>query len=205
MMKTKFPALLFLFVIITSFKQNVIVENDKIVTLSEFKAMIDSAGLSFTMPEGYNETVVRKNGDLNYDFAIKNTKEDFEVRYSVWSLKPEMEEYRKCKLDSAHCLMINPNVIYSGRAQANLLNMTAGESMKIASFPPTAVKKEFNADNGGSAFFEFKCEFGKGYKYGQMIVLHKDNVADVIITYLSNDREKHPDLMMVAFHSLIYK
>jgi hypothetical protein len=204
-MKTKFFAFLLLFVILTSFKQEVIVENEKIVSLAEFKTMIDSIGLSFIMPEGYKETVVKESRDLNYDFAIKNTTEDFEVRYSIWSLKPTIEEYKKCKLDSTHCTMVNPNIIYSGRAMANVANMTAGESMDVTTFPPSAVKKEFNGDNGGSAFFEFKCEFGKGYKYGQMIVLHKDNVADVIITYLSNNKETHSGLMMVPFHSLTFK
>jgi hypothetical protein len=38
-----------------------------------------------------------------------------------------------------------------------------------------------------------------------MIVLHKDNVADVFITYLSNNKETHSGLMMVPFHSLTFK
>jgi hypothetical protein len=127
------------------------------------------------------------------------------VRYSIWSLKPTLEEYRKCKLDSAHCMMIDPNKIYSGRAISNVANMTSGASMEFDPFPPDAVKREFNGDKGGSAFFVFKCEFGKGYKYGQMVVLHKDDVADVIITYMSNDKQKHPNLMMGPFHSLVFK
>lgn len=204
-MKTKLSALLLLLLIVTSFKPITLVEDDKVVTLDEFQAMIDSVGLSFTMPPDYKVTAIKENHDLGYDFAIKNTKADFEVRYSIWSLKPTLEEYRKCKLDSAHCMMIDPNKIYSGRAMSNVANMTAGASMEFGPFPPAAVKKEFNGDKGGSAFFEFKCEFGKGYKYGQMVVLHKDNVADVIITYMSNDKTKHPDLMMVPFHSLVFK
>ncbi len=39
----------------------------------------------------------------------------------------------------------------------------------------------------------------------QMIYLHKDNVADVIIAFMSNDSETHADLMDKAFHSLTYK
>jgi hypothetical protein len=203
-MKTKLP-ILFLFIVITSFKPQVIVEKDRIVPLAEFQAMLDSTGLIFTMPEGYKETIVKENGDLYYAFAIKNTKADYEVRYSVWSLKPTIEEYKKCKLDSAHCFMLNPNTLCYGRAQSNVLNMTAGESMDVDPFPTAAVKKEFNADYGGSAFFQFKCEFGKGYKYGQMIVLHKDDVADILITYLSNNKETHMELMKIPFHALIFK
>jgi hypothetical protein len=83
--------------------------------------------------------------------------------------------------------------------------MTAGAGAEIGGFPSAAVKKEFNADVGASAFFELNCSFGKNYKYGQMVILHKDNVADVIITYLSNDKTKHLALMMHAFHSLVFK
>lgn len=68
-----------------------------------------------------------------------------------------------------------------------------------------AVREEFNADDGGSSFFRFNCEFGKNYKYGQMVYLHKDNVADVIITYMSNDASTHSDLMMESFHALKFK
>lgn len=75
----------------------------------------------------------------------------------------------------------------------------------IGAFPAKATKKEFNADNGGSCFLEFNSEFGKGYEYGQFIYLHKDDTADAIVTFMSNNKETHADLMMVGFHSLTFK
>ena len=101
--------------------------------------------------------------------------------------------------------MIPPNNIYVGRIQANVLNMTGGQMYEIGPFPSEAVKKEFNADAGGSCFFDFNCEFGIGYKYGHFMYLHKDDIADVIVTFMSNDKETHPDLMMAGFHSLVFK
>jgi hypothetical protein len=175
-----------------------------IVKADEFSRFIDTIGLKFEMPPGYKETYVKENGDLWYSFAIKNTKADFEVRYTVWPLKQLMEDYKNCQADP-NCVMVHPNVIYTGRIQANVLNMTGGIMYDISPFPKQAVKEEFNADDGGSSFFQFNCEFGKGYKYGQMVYLHKDNVADVIITYMSNDKSKHSDLMMIPFHSLTFK
>lgn len=179
-------------------------EKKEVVKLSTFQREIKAMGLEFSMPEGYQESDVKENGDLQYSFAIKNKTADFEVRYSVWSLKPELEAYEKCKKDP-NCLMVHPNKTYTGRIQANVLNMTGGQDWDIGAFPAQAVKREFNADDGGSSFFEFNCEFGKGYKYGQMIYLHKDNVADVIITYMSNDKDSHSDLMEVPFHALTFK
>jgi hypothetical protein len=201
-MKRKIIGLFILTSFITAF--TISDNKDKIVKTEEFQNYIDTLGLKFTMPEGYKETYVKENKDLWYSFAIKDTKANFEVRYSIWSLKPTIADYEKCKLDT-NCNMVNPNSIYKGRVQSNVLNMTAGASMDIGPFPPQAVKKEFNADAGGSSFFEFNCDFGEGYKYGQMVYLHKDNVADVIITYMSNDKTTHSDLMMKPFHALTFK
>jgi hypothetical protein len=201
-MKTKLFGLITAAVFVTAFTSSG--DKGKIVKVDEFKKFIDTIGLKFEMPAGYKETFVNENKDLWYSFAIKYNNADFEVRYTVWSLKPTIEEYNKCKLET-DCSMVSPNVIYKGRIQANVLNMTGGQNSGIGSFPTQAVKKEFNADAGGSSFFEFHCGFGTGYKYGQMVYLHKDDVADVIITYMSNDKTKHADLMDKSFHSLTFK
>lgn len=179
-------------------------DKGKIVIVAEFHKFIDTLGLKFEMPKDYKETNVKENRDLWYSFAIKDKNADFEVRYSIWSLQPELKAYEKCK-KTPNCVMISPNVIYKGRIQANVLNMTGGQNWDIGAFPAKAVKAEFNADCGGSSFFEFNSEFGLGYKYGQMVYLHKDNVADVIITFMSNDKSKHSYLMEKSFHALTFK
>lgn len=201
-MKTKITRIFIPALVVTAFTFPD--DKGKIVKVAEFQKYIDPIGLNFTMPTSYEETFVKENKDLWYSFAIKDKNADFEVRYTVWSLKPEITEYKKCKLDT-NCTMVSPNVIYKGRIQANVLNMTGGQNWDIDLFPLQAVKEEFNADTGGSSFFEFNCGFGKGYKYGQMIYLHKDNVADVIITFMSNDKKIHSDLMMKSFHALTFK
>ena len=174
------------------------------LTLSEFETICDSSGLQFTMPEGYKIIDVKENRDLGYSFALINSDSTMEIRYTIWSLKPALEQYEESLKDS-NSIMIPPNNIYKGRIQANVLNMTGGQKYDIGPFPPQAVKKEFNADAGGSCFFEFNCEFGKGYNYGQFMYLHKDDTADVIVTFMSNNKETHSDLMMVGFHSLKFK
>ncbi len=179
-------------------------DEKKIVKIDEFQSYIDPLGLDFQMPENYEETYVRQNRDLWYSFAIKDKSADFEVRYTIWSLQSALEAYNKC-LQEKNCTMIDPNNIFQGRIQANVLNMTGGAGSDIGAFPAKAVKKEFNADIGGSSFFDFHCSFGKGYKYGQMVFLHKDNVADVIITFMSNDKSTHSNLMDKSFHSLKFK
>jgi hypothetical protein len=201
-MKTKIIGLFVLTIIASAFTTSEM--KGKIIKVSEFQKYVDTIGLKFIMPPDYKETYVKENKDLWYGFAIKDKNSDFEVRYSVWSLQPTVEQFNKCKLDT-NCLMVSPNVIYKGRIQSNVLNMTGGQDIDIGAFPPQAVKKEFNADNGGSSFFQFNCGFGKGYKFGQMVYLHKDNVADVIITFMSNDKSTLSDLMEKSFYALTFK
>jgi len=85
------------------------------------------------MPADYKEVGVKENKDLWYCFAIKDKNADFEVRYTVFPLKSAVKEYEKCKLDT-NCSMINPNLIYKGRIQSNVLNMTAGQTRNIGHF-----------------------------------------------------------------------
>lgn len=174
------------------------------ITLTEFEKLCDSSSLKFEMPKGYKITDVKENRDLWYSFAIINADSTMEIRYTIWSLKSTLEQYEESLKDSTS-MMIPPNNIYKGTIQANVLNMTGGQMYNIGPFPTQAVKKEFNADAGGSCFFEFNCEFGKGYKYGQFMYLHKDDTADVIVTFMSNNKETHSDLMMIGFHSLVFK
>lgn len=177
-------------------------QNEKKIV--EFKKLCDSSELKFYMPKGYAVKEVRDNPDLWYSFAIINGDATMEIRYTIWSLKPAFEDYKK-SLKDENSMMVNPNTIYKGRIQANVLNMTGGQMYNIGKFPSRAVKKEFSADDGGSCFFEFNSDFGKGYKYGQFVYLHKDDIADVIITFMSNNRKIHSDLMMAGFHSLKFK
>ena len=202
-MNKKVIGLIILSIVTTSFTS--VNDKGKIVKVKEFQQFIDTIGLKFTMPSDYKETYIKEdNGDLWYCFAMKDKKADFEVRYTVFSLKPIIEDYEKCKLDP-NCTSVSPNVLYEGIIQANVLNMTGGQEWDIGAFPTQAVKNEFNADAGGSSFFEFNCGFGKGYKYGHMVYLHKDDIADVIITFMSNDKASHSELMGKSFHALTFK
>lgn len=166
-----------------------------------FKRQLEQNGLQFEMPAGYKAVPVIDNGDLQYSFAIVNEAKTMEVRYSIFPMKPLLDEYKK-SLDDPNVTMIDPNKLYIGINMSNGLNMTGGNEPEIASLDPKAVKKEFNADWGGSSFFEFKCAFGKGWKYGLAVYLHKIDTADVIVTFMSNDNEKNSDLMESAFHSI---
>lgn len=195
-MKKIFLSAMFILISINIFCQTLSIE--------DFQKQIAESQLQFEIPDGYKIKEAIKNRDLQYSFAIINSEGTMEVRYSIFPMKQMLLDYEKSK-NNPNEFMVNPNKIYIGIMSSNGLNMTGGKMVDIGDFPTKAVKKEFNADYGGNAFFEFNCEFGKGYKYGQFVCLHKENVADVIITFMSNDKNTHSDLMSIPFHALIFK
>jgi len=195
--------MLFLFGCYQISGQSIVCQN-RIVSVDEFKSSMDSIGLVYELPTGFKSALVRGNGDLYYQFAIINEDSTMEVRYTIFPIKQNLLEYEKLLKDLG-TVMIHPNKMYTGIIQANMLNMTGWKDYQIGAFPKDAVNEEFNADVGGSCFFQFDCEFGKGYKYGHFVYLHKNNIADVIITYMDNDKAKHNELMNGPFHSLKFK
>lgn len=182
-------------------------QTDSIRALKQqFKEKLDAAELIFQMPKGYHLAPVRENKDMHYDYAIYNEDSTMEIRYSIYSLREAIQAYNAKMKKNPKAKLIHPNDMYKATIRASLLKMTGGEKFEISEFPKEAVEAEFLANNGGSCFFIAKnSDFMKGYKYGQFLYLHRDNVSDIIVTFLSNDKEKHTEMMKIPFRSVGYK
>lgn len=174
------------------------------ISLEDFQKQIAASGLQFEIPANYKSTDVKENPDLQYSFAIVNSAGTMQIRYSIFPLEQSLIDFEKSKSDP-NITMANPNKIHIGLVVSNGINMTGGKIVDVRNFTDDAVKKEFNANSGGFGFFQFNCEFGKGYKYGQFIYLHKENIANVIITFMSNDIYIHAAEMQKAFYALTFK
>jgi len=173
-------------------------------TVEEFIAEADAAGMTFTMPAGYHAIPLKVDYEFTYDFAIKNDTADFEIRYNIFPLQDEVAKFKKCMVDSS-CKMKNPNATYRSKLEERILKISCGIPQLIAVFPRDAMRKEMNCDDGGFVFYKPDSDFGEDYKVVQTVVFHKNDVADVMINYLSKDRQLHEELMMAPFGALIYK
>lgn len=177
-----------------------------VTSQTEFEELLNKHQLEFTMPDGFEEVPVKENPDMYYNYAMKLIGQQFEVRYTIMSLRKMCEDYKDSKNDSTR-MMIDPNKLHKSMVIANILNISQINMAKdpipqIAPFPPKSVKEEFGCEYGGTAFFKVNSTFSIGYKYCSFVVLHKENVADVYISFLGKKGKKIPEFMLKAFYAL---
>ncbi len=171
-----------------------------------FQNLLDRSQLVFEKPEGLIFVKPIENRQMNYEYAVKYPDKNFEVRYAIRPLdeliKAHNEKEAKKKPGDIN---IHPNKLYKSLLQVNTLNISGGEMPEVTNFGKEAVIKEFNADWGAASFVEVGKEFGQEYKYCMLVALHKDNVADAYIFYLSDTEENFDELIFPAYHSLRFK
>ena len=173
-------------------------------TTSAFQEKLLKAKMNFEMPKGFQETAIIANEQMNYDYAIKHVEKNFEVRFSLRPLddmlKANLEKEKNKKPGEIN---ISPNKLYQGSFVAIAFNISGGKMLKGSStFPPEAIKAEFNADWGAMTIVEAGKEFAQDYKYCMMVAIHKDDVADAYYFYLANDQQTLKEQMQPVFHSL---
>ncbi len=171
-----------------------------------FKELLFLGNLTFEPSAGFKEVGVIENIQMNYEYAIKHTKNKFEIRYAIRPLGELMREYEKFEKNKKPGeIQISPNKLYTTLLQVTALNISGGQEAKITEFNPEAVKTEFNADWGGTTFVKVGKEFGQNYTYCMIVAIHKDNFADAYYFYLSDKTEGFSELMNPAFHSMKFK
>lgn len=187
------------FAVLTAFTSDSIPNN--------FKAVLTRAKLEYIQPDGLVETKVMANNQVGYDYAVKYKDKNFEVRYLIMPLDSLVMQYNNSKKDTSQTV-IEPNNLFGSMFLVTAMNagMGANEGMpNITAFDSVAVGHEYNADEGGTVFINAGKEFGQDYKYCMIVGIHKDNVADAYIFFLSNTKDGFMDMMKPAFHSLRFK
>lgn len=160
----------------------------------------------FEMPKGFVETDIIANRQMNYDYAIKHMTKQLEVRFALRPLNNLIRSYTELeKNKKPGDFNIHPNRLYQTSLQTTILNISDGRTANFRQFPSQAVKAEFNADWGATAFIEVSKEFGQNYKYCMVVALHKDNLADAYYFYLSDKQETINELIGPVFHCLKFK
>jgi len=155
------------------------------------------------------ETDCIQNNQMNYEFVLKYPDKNFEVRYAIRPMDSALAQYDRAKKRGA--VMVHPNNWSKAGFQATLLNiemggLSCGIIPEINYFDSSAVKKEFNADWGATAFVNLGKEFGgQTFKYCIAVIIHKNFVGDAYFFYVSDNKDNISELMEKPFHSLRFQ
>lgn len=188
--------ILLLFIFTISISANTSKSNDFTQTLNEHNMI-------FTMPKDFKQISIKDNENVSYQHAIKSKKVKLEIRYSIFSLKEKLKEYKEWEnSNKKNSILTDPNQHYSIFSQVVIENIAGSENSKLTLFDKKNVKDEFNADWGGTTLVEPKSDFGKGYKYALITALHKDNIADVYIFFLFDDLKTVQKEITQTFYNL---
>jgi hypothetical protein len=170
-----------------------------------FTDLLSRANMMFEAPNALVSTPIIYNRAMSYEYALKYTDKNFEIRYAVrpsdnlWK-EYELAEKSKKKSD----VNINPDSTYLSAFQTVIANASNGEFPKVTEFDKAAVKVEFNADWGGTVIIHPRKEFGQDYKFCMIVAIHKSHAGEAYIFYLSDKQDGFNDLVAPAFHSLLF-
>ena len=129
----------------------------------EFQELLDRGKLTFEPPSNMKLTKVTKDTLMRYDIAYKDSKNNFEIRINIMPL------------DSSDKVKENLDIL---------------SLAKQGSYEAVDARPElFNSDKAGVAEFEFNELYGKAYKYGSILFIHKEKCADVYIFYLGVEKK----------------
>ncbi|WP_316811659.1 hypothetical protein [Pedobacter heparinus] len=192
-------------------------ENAQIALTDTFKNVLDLAHMSFTIPKDAIPVPVVKNKQMHYEYAITFKDQPFEVRYAVSPMGYSVAEaYTGGKGITPRPIGATANdEMAKAIAFVVATNVGGGigdPNIKTGYFPAESVKKEFNADWGGTTLVELKNNsFGTDYKYCIMTTLHKNDLASAYVFYLSDTKENLMKLLTNliaktgAFYALKFK
>lgn len=170
-----------------------------------FTDLFDRANLTFQKPVGFNETKIIENQQLNYDYAIKDSESNFEIRYVIRPLDSTLINYEEFVRNNKISFITHPNKMHSMLFREMVLNLSGGNYSEITEFDKQSVNQYFNADWGAITFIEVGKEFGQKYEFGMILAIHKDNFGDAYCVLLSKNETGFKELMAAGFYSLKFK
>ena len=172
----------------------------------QFSELLTRSDLIFTQPENFTSVEIVDQNNMQYEYALKHNSKNFEVRYAIRPLDELLKTYEKKEKNKKEGdINIHPNKLYKTLLQSTTMNISGGYLPEMVVFDSLAVRQEFNADWGATTYVEVGNAFGANYKYCITVAIHKNNVADAYLFFLSDNTENFDDVMLTAFHSLKFK
>lgn len=169
-----------------------------------FKAVVD-------VPSGFERAEPKENRDIAYHFAMRHTKAAFEERLQFAPEREDPERARERKecaeqnrAQAGSCFMADLEAPSPVWIQVMAANMNAGEPVRTFPFPADGVKTEFGADWGfvtEPIVLDARRDFNTGYKFGQVVLLHRNGVGKLYRIILAGSFEELRDVDKGVFYN----
>jgi hypothetical protein len=150
----------------------------------DFTRLLDEAGMTFVVPNGFQETRPRANPLFLYDKAVRAADGRLEMRYAVRPLGRIRVDY-----DDPHSAAPDPNHMFPLMFQSMVTLLSNGRHSPTREFPPAQAREKFNADWAAAAVFDISPEFAADHRQALVIALHKHQLADAYAIFLFEDYE----------------
>lgn len=163
-----------------------------------FTDLVKANNLSFVMPVDFEQTAIKRNYNVFYQYAIKHKDSNFEIRIFVKSFKGIFKD----------TVSFNPNKFSFSFLSAMALDASGNilpNVPEIDLFPKVGVNEEYNADWGASTAFAPNSEFGKGFSFCVLNCLRKDSRCEVYIFYMFDDFPNQRSLLEKTFYLIKFK
>jgi hypothetical protein len=159
---------------------------------SDFEEKVQSLGLVFKPPEGYQVVTPKENRDMKYDYALRHPTKKYEIRYALQPFpKGMLEEYKQWseKKDKGDAVMTDPNLMFKMAFQTIRSNIAGkGEVLGSQDFNPASVKAHFGGDSGAMALVcDMTSQFAGDFVCCTMIGIHKKDFGQIYIFHMCDD------------------
>ncbi len=152
-----------------------------------FQKKLDDGKLTFTKPQGAVEVPLVANNGLAYQYALKFTDKNVEVRYFIMPLGKDLFDAYEQREKVPGDTILYPNKMFL-RVPVIIYNKIAEGKLNINQIKlQPMTPREQGAEHGFMFAGPVGPTFGQQYTFGFYAMMHKDFAADVYVLYLFKD------------------
>jgi hypothetical protein len=152
---------------------------------TEFSDAVAEARLAYAPPAGFHPVAVRENPDVLYTHALLSPSGNVEVRYRIDPIRPNPP----CPAGMT-CTQVDPNKSAPQWFMVVTANIgTVGMDFQGKLIPVDEARQYYGADWAAIGSTPPRATFATGYDHALVLMLHRDDVANVTVIVLM---KKHP-------------
>jgi hypothetical protein len=161
----------------------------QIIYTSTFTKTLETAGITYIEPleQWLHVTIPPDHDYMRYDLVLQNDRNDFEVRYHVYSGRNAQKSV--------------PPFVEVSRLVSSIASNNELHEIRVTIPPDDLLQEVFNADRGVIAYFTPKEEFSEK-PYGALLSLYAGEHRGIAVVLLYSNMEFDP---ITAYRSIYFR